>query len=202
MPLTVDVARRDVSRRVSHVDVEVSAAHDASRLLSARALVLRREPLPEPRWTAVEAAADPAEAQPVQMGSWASGGVPTTYHQHAVEHRPVWPTTWGHGPMECWIRLRVPLIGGESTPPLCRLLAAADFGSGISSIFDMEDGVGLINADLSLAIRREPIGEWVRVTAETNLEADGSALCTAVLADEQGRLGLSTQSLLGLRFTT
>ena len=60
--------------------------------------------------------------------------------------------------------------------------------------------VGLINADLSVALRREPAGEWVLIDAETNLEPDGSALCTAVLSDERGRLGVSTQSLLGLAF--
>ena len=201
VPLVTEVTRRDVSRRVTHVDVTICAAADHTRLLSARALVLRRDPLPEPRWSADEPMADPHDVPHVQMSSWASGDVATTYHQHAVEHRPVHPSTWGPGPMECWVRLRVPLIEGQQTPPLCRVLAAADFGSGISSIFDMDDGVGLINADLSLALRRDPVGEWVRIIAETNLEPDGSALCTSVLADQQGRLGIATQSLLGLRFS-
>ena len=198
--LRVEVSRRDVSRRVAHVDVVLVDAASGDRLSSARALVLRRAPLPEPAWSAVEVPADPDDAEHMPMASWASGELPTTYHQHAVEHRPVTPTEWGTGPMECWVRLRVPLIAGEPTPPLCRTLAAADFGSGISSIFDVTSGVGLINADLSVALRREPVGEWVRVQAETNLEPDGSALCTAVLSDEHGRLGASTQSLLGLSF--
>ncbi|MEM7287991.1 MAG: acyl-CoA thioesterase domain-containing protein [Actinomycetota bacterium] len=196
--LRVDVVRRDVSRRVAHVDAVLVDAESGDRLSSARALVLRRAPLPEPAWSAVEVAASPDDAAHVQMASWASGDVPTTYHQHAVEHRPVSPTTWGEGPMSCWVRLRVPLIDGEATPPLSRILAAADFGSGISSIFDVASGVGLINADLSVALRRDPVGEWVRVDAETNLEPDGSALCAAVLFDERGRLGASTQALLGL----
>ena len=194
------VGRRDVSRRVAHVDVVLEDGETGDRLSSARALLLRRDPLPEPAWEAAETPLDPDAAGHVEMASWASGELATTYHQHAVEHRPVSPTTWGTGPMACWVRLRVPLIAGEDTPPLCRILAAADFGSGVSSIFDVSAGVGLINADLSVALRREPVGEWVLIDAETNLEPDGSALCTAVLSDERGRLGVSTQSLLGLTF--
>lgn len=192
------VTRRAVSRRVAHVDVVLEDAASGERLTSARALVLRREPLPTPAWVGEEPRADPDDAAHVAMASWASGDLATTYHQHAVEHRPAYPTTWGNGPMACWVRLRVALVAGEPTPPLCRILAAADFGSGISSIYDITAGVGLINADLSVALRREPAGEWVLVDAETNLEPDGSALCTAVLSDQFGRLGASTQSLLGL----
>lgn len=194
------VTRRDVSRRVAHVDVVLEGGETGARLSSARALVLRRDPLPQPAWEATETTLDPDAASHVEMASWASGELATTYHQHAVEHRPVSPTTWDTGPMACWVRLRVPLISGEPTPPLCRVLAAADFGSGVSSIFDVAAGVGLINADLSVALRREPAGEWVLIDAETNLEPDGSALCTAVLSDQHGRLGVSTQSLLGLSF--
>ena len=198
-PLTAAASRRDVSRRVAHVDITLTTGDGV--VVSARALVLRRSDLPEPAW-----APDPTPAQVLadeyraDVPAWASGEVPYTYHQHAVEHRmPPGSAFTTPGPATSWIRLLYPLVAGEETSGLCRVLAAADFGSGISAIYRDVHRVGLINADLTVALHRLPNDEWVRVDATTTLDPSGSALCVTRLGDQQGDLGIATQSLLGLR---
>ena len=53
-----------------------------------------------------------------------------------------------------------------------------------------------INADLSVAVRRLPVGEWVGLDSVTDVEADGIGLSDTALHDEQGEVGRATQSLL------
>ena len=40
------------------------------------------------------------------------------------------------GPAVAWLRMRFPLIAGEPTTPLARVLIAADSGNGVSSVLD------------------------------------------------------------------
>lgn len=199
LPLSAEIHRRDVSRRVAHVDVHLRA-NDAV-VVSARALLLATSPLPEPSWWSPSHHNDVLdESHRVEPPAWASGVVPTTYHQHAVEHRMAGGDAFGTpGPASSWVNLRYPLVRGEVTSGLCRVLAAADFGSGISAVFGDEDGAGLINADLSVALTRRPTEDWVRIDSETTLDASGTALAVTHLADRHGPLGIATQSLLGLR---
>lgn len=53
-----------------------------------------------------------------------------------------------------------------------------------------------INADLSVALRRLPTGEWVCLDAVTYAESDGVGLSDTALLDERGMIGRATQSLL------
>ena len=75
------------------------------------------------------------------------------------------------------------------------MLAASDFGNGISRI--VEFGAFLfINADLTVHLHREPVGEWVLIDARTRLEGEtGAGLASSVLSDERGPIGLAAQSL-------
>ena len=200
VPLEVLVARRRVSGRVAHVDVTVSVVEESTVVLSARGLVLRVSEVPEPK----SKIAEPVEPVPgpeaaARLSAFASGDL-TAYHRDAVEHRFTKGEFFELGPTTSWIRLRQPLVAGEETSGLCRVLAAADFGSGISAIFDFNDGIGLINADLSVSLRRRPQGEFIRVAATTHLDPSGTAMATSLLADEAGELGMATQSLLPIAF--
>ena len=53
-----------------------------------------------------------------------------------------------------------------------------------------------INADVSVALRRLPAGDWVCLEAATYAEPDGIGLADTLLHDERGMLGRATQSLL------
>ena len=71
------------------------------------------------------------------------------------------------GPGTAWFRLRVPVVAGEEMTPLQRVAAAADFGNGISSVVDWDDGWLFINPDLTVYLHRYPVGEWVGLEATT-----------------------------------
>lgn len=102
---------------------------------------------------------------------------------------------FGRGPATAWFRLTRPLVGGERPTPTQRLAAAADFGAGLSGTLPREEYL-FINADLTLYIEREAVGEWICLDSQTRITAGGIGVTESVLFDERGRVGLATQALL------
>lgn len=98
------------------------------------------------------------------------------------------------GPATAWLRMRIPLIAGEETTPLSRVLTAADSGNGVSAELDFHRYV-FINPDLTVSLHRHPEGEWVCLNARTVVDGAGIGLAESALHDEKGPLGRSTQSL-------
>lgn len=193
-PLAVSTRAQPVSRRVTHVEAELATADGV--VARARALVLHvtaMEPVTEPGPRDLPGPGGEAPA-PAWM---VDDGVPA-YHRDAVEHRFALGGFGQPGPAVDWIRLRVPLVAGEATSGLCRALAVADFGSGVSAVFGEGASVGLINADLTLALHRPPTGEWVRLASTTRLGPEGVGLCTTELGDLDGPVGVASQSLLAI----
>ena len=64
------------------------------------------------------------------------------------------------GPGCAWLRLQVPLVVGEAITPAQRVAAAADFASGVGNPLDVTEAAA-INADLTIALHRPLLGEWV-----------------------------------------
>jgi hypothetical protein len=114
----------------------------------------------------------------------------------AMEIVPVLGAPGISGPGTAWFRLRVPVVAGEETTPLQRVAAAADFGNGISSVVDWNEGWLFINPDLTVSLQRYPEGEWVALEATTYPGVRGIGMAEAGLYDERGRIGRSVQSLL------
>jgi hypothetical protein len=161
----------------------------------ATLLLLRRAELPLPAQHGGGVAAQPPGHQGAArtLPIW-DAGLPA-YHRDAVEHRVV-RGSWGMpGPCTDWIRLRVPVVAGETPSPLQRAAAAADFGNGISAALPFGEW-RFINADLTVHLQRLPRGEWVCLDAVTWPEGAGVGLAESELFDEAGRLGRSLQSLL------
>ena len=52
------------------------------------------------------------------------------------------------------------------------------------------------HVDLTVNLERPPHGEWMVMAAQTRIGDSGAGLCTAVLSDRLGRVGVSAQSLL------
>ena len=92
-------------------------------------------------------------------------------------------------------RIRVPLVAGAANSPAMRAAAAADFGNGLSWVLPAER-FNFANADLSLQLARQPVGEWVGLDAVTTIAPDGSGCAFSQLHDERGRFGFATQTLL------
>ena len=83
---------------------------------------------------------------------------------------------------------------GEEASPLERMLVMADAASGISHVLDWREWL-FINVELGIHLERLPEGEWMAMDATTRLGPSGAGLCTSVLSDERGRVGVSTQTL-------
>jgi hypothetical protein len=99
------------------------------------------------------------------------------------------------GPARVWLRMRQPLVAGEPTSPLARVLVAADSGNGVSAALDYRRHL-FINTELTVHLVREPAGEWVHLDARTYVGPHGVGLSESVLHDETGRLGRAAQTLL------
>jgi hypothetical protein len=179
-------------RRVEQLEATLSA--DGVDVMRARAWRIRAEAVALP-----EDAVDHAPALPGPEGLVAqdrpafwTGGEAAYFD--ALEWRFVHGVFEAPGPSACWTRLRVPLIAGEVLTPLEHLLVMADAASGISSMLDWQRFT-FANVDFSVALERPPDTTWLGMDATTRLGRLGAGVCTGVLSDERGRVGVSTQAL-------
>ncbi len=99
------------------------------------------------------------------------------------------------GKCAVWMRMRVPLIAGETPSPLQRVMTAADSGSGVSMALDPKEYT-FLNPDLTVYLRRYPVGEWVCLDGITVPDESGIGLASTGLRDKQGLIGQGLQSLL------
>jgi hypothetical protein len=99
------------------------------------------------------------------------------------------------GPGAIWYRLDRPLIEGVRASQAMRAVVAADFCNGTSAALDFGDW-SFLNADLTVSMAREPVGEWILLDAESWIGPEGAGLAMARLADEAGYFGHVVQSLV------
>jgi hypothetical protein len=99
------------------------------------------------------------------------------------------------GPGAIWYRVDRPLVEGFGVSQAMRAVVAADFCNGTSAALDFREWT-FINADLTLSLAREPVGEWVLLDAESWIGPDGAGLAMARLADSSGYFGRAVQSLV------
>lgn len=116
------------------------------------------------------------------------------FHRTGMELRFANGTTYGIGPAQTWFRFARPLIDEELPSPLQRVVAAADFGNGVSRALDFETHL-FVNTDLSVHLDREPVGEWVLLDARTSIGPQGVGLALSTLSDLEGPIGVAAQSL-------
>jgi hypothetical protein len=99
------------------------------------------------------------------------------------------------GPGAIWYRVDRPLVKGFSVSQAMRAVIAADFCNGTSAALDFREWT-FINADLTVNMAREPIGEWVLLDADCWIGPDGAGIAMARLADANGYFGRAAQSLV------
>ncbi len=99
------------------------------------------------------------------------------------------------GPGTAWFRLRCPVVAGEPMSGAARAVASADFGSGVGNPLRLTRAAA-INADITVALFRHPIGEWVCLESGAWAEPHGIGLAETRLHDEHGPIGRVVQSLL------
>ncbi|HJR26550.1 MAG TPA: thioesterase family protein [Acidimicrobiales bacterium] len=193
-PLRVTARALRPGRKVRLVGAEV-ATDDGTLVASATVLGIRVADVPAPVTPTPELPPAPDTLAPAPKGVVAVANDYTAFHNTGVEHRFARGSFLEVGPATDWIRLAVPVVAGEAPTPLQRVMAAADFGNGISRMAAFEELL-FINPDLTVYLHGLPAGEWVALEAATHLEQHGVGLAQSVLWDERGMIGRSLQSLL------
>jgi Acyl-CoA thioesterase C-terminal domain/Acyl-CoA thioesterase N-terminal domain len=191
-PHRVTIRTLRPGRNVEQVEATLSDAENGDELMRLNTWRLRTEALELPDGLG---APDPPPPPPETGGI----SLPKFWTEPVAYHAALdWSFVAGDfdepGPATCWTRLKVPLVRGEEASPLERMLVMADAASGISHVLDWQRWV-FINVELGIHLERLPEGEWMAMDATTRLGSSGAGLCTSVLSDERGRVGLSTQTL-------
>lgn len=135
-------------------------------------------PLPPPEYV------PPLEFPP----GWGGG------YLHAVEWRSVRGGV-ARGDSAVWARPRVLTVADEEPTALQRLFTIVDSASGVSSRLDVSEWL-FINADLTVHLHREPVGDWVGLDASTVIGPDGVGTASSTVHDPDGPVGRSAQTLL------
>jgi acyl-coenzyme A thioesterase PaaI-like protein len=99
------------------------------------------------------------------------------------------------GPGAIWYRVDRALVEGSAISQAMRAVVASDFCNGTSAALDFRLWT-FLNADLTVSLAREPVGEWILVDAASWIGPDGAGLAIARLADSRGYFGRAIQSLV------
>ena len=78
---------------------------------------------------------------------------------------------------------------------MARTLLVADSGSGVGAALPVTEYI-FINVDVTVALPRDPVGDWLLLEAETVIGADGTGLAMTRLSDQTGPCGRAWQTLL------
>jgi hypothetical protein len=193
-PLRVTATLTRPGRKVRLVSTQV-AAENGTVVATATVLGIRRADVVVPAPPADEPPPPSTSVDAATRGAVSTAVDHDGFHNVGVEHRFVRGRFEDTGPATDWIRLRGPVVDDEPVSPFQRVLAAADFGNGVSRLTDFDTTL-FINPDLTVYLHRLPVGEWVCLDAVSRLEGHGIGLAESALWDEDGPLGRSLQSLL------
>ncbi|MGI8728923.1 MAG: thioesterase family protein [Solirubrobacteraceae bacterium] len=178
-------------RRFQVVDATLDAGGRHACL--ARATRVRRADLPGAAASPAGEVGLPASPDEGEIMTPFSQDSSEQFHPDACEIRRV-GGEFGSGAVAAWIRLRCPVVTGQSPSQLQRTAAAADFTNGLSWIVSFDDWL-FVNTELTVHLAREPEGEWIGVDARSSISPAGFGLSTAGLHDRHGPFGACAQSL-------
>jgi hypothetical protein len=93
----------------------------------------------------------------------------------------------GAGPHRAWLREPWPLVDGEPLDPVGRAVIAADVANPLSNWGS--EGLGYINADLTVQLVRAPDGEWIGLEVVDHVDEGGISVGACRLHDLRGPIG-------------
>lgn len=201
-PLEVVAREVRVGRRIAVYDASVIA--DGVEVTRASGLLLRRSETP------ATARDMPPLATPESLEPDAFPGAAEDRAEgragFATEIELRWASRGGDGtPPTAWIRIPFPIVEGEETTPLMRAAAIADFANRMSQVARSRQtalgrvpggGTGFINADVTLYLHRDPVDEWLAITAFDGGSTMGIGTADIVLSDRGGVFGHAGQGQL------
>lgn len=187
--LTVDLFRaaRDLAttvvtrlvrdgRRIRSAECEF--CQEGRAVARATLLLYRRSAAPPGRlWTAPTSFPSPPvidDTELTQVGS-DDGGWSQSPGEHQNESR------------KRFYNKAIQVVAGEKNSQFVRAVMAAEATSLVTNLGTK--GVGYINGDLTVAMARLPVGDWIGVQADSHWAWDGVATGTATLFDQIGVFG-------------
>lgn len=192
-PLRIRVESLRRTRRVELLQATASA--EERPILVARAWRVAVVPDGFPGQPTHVSAALPAEASTSQTAQMFPDGWYPDGYLSAIEWRSERGGFGEFGPAKVWTRARASLIDGETMSQFQRVLVVADSGSGISACAPPREHPA-INCDFSVALHRDPVGEWVCLDSETVAVVGQGAVAYTRLLDTGGEIGTGTQILV------
>lgn len=126
--------------------------------------------------------ADPKQARPGSNVFFGSGPDPQSWDRDMGLHQNDQRKRFWHHPLD--------VIEGESATPFQRAVTLAESTSLMSHWGDQ--GIGFINADLTVALARLPRSDDIGIEADEHLSNGGVAVGTASLFDRNGVFGSGT----------
>ncbi len=100
----------------------------------------------------------------------------------------------GPGPTTVWMKT-VPLLESETPSAFQRICPLADCGNAFGRNAEPSK-VSFINPDLTIALHRDPVGDWLGSKSVGYWEKTGQGLADALLFDEYGAVGKALQTLI------
>lgn len=119
---------------------------------------------------------------------------PNSLLGQAVASRMITGRAGEPGPAAIWARFDADLMPGVPVEGVLQAAMLSDFGNGLSNPME-SGGYSFANIDISLRMTRRPVGDWMVVDAETNVDGMGVGLSHMILADEAGMFGRAHQTL-------
>lgn len=99
------------------------------------------------------------------------------------------------GSSAIWYRIDRPLVEGAPVSQVMRATVASDFSNATSVALDFRLWT-FLNADLTISLARQPVGDWILLDGDCWIGPDGAGLAMARLGDERGYFGRAVQSLV------
>jgi len=161
---------------------------------SAEGLHVQRRPSDAPCATHTESIGSP------DMATDGSFPIRQTLHDlpafngTGVETRYPEGQTPDPGPTTAWLRT-VRLLPDEAPSPFQRICPLADCGNAFGRNTE-PDVTTFANADLTVLLYRDPVGEWLGTRSLGFWEPDGIGMAEAALFDGNGRVGTALQTLV------
>ncbi len=187
--LTVDLFR---AARNALTTLEIRVVRDGRRVRSAECDVIQDERVVA-RATLIQYR--PSSAPPGDL--WQSGATFPAYPDPDGSVKPFVgsdETGWTRSPAEHQNTSRkrffndgIAVVAGEDNSPFVRAAMVAEATSLVTNLGTA--GVGYINGDLTVALSRLPVDDWVGIQADSHHAAAGLAVGAATLFDSLGPFG-------------
>jgi hypothetical protein len=176
VPTTTKVTLVRDGRRVRNAECEIT--QDGVTVVRATMVAYRRSEAPRgEEWASADDFNWPPELGGVGMSFMGSDGVGWTKgiaeHQHTARKR--------------FVNRMVDVVEGNDNTPFVRGAMVAEGASLVTNLGSA--GVGYINGDLTVALARLPVDEWMGVQADSHWAADGISVGSATMFDRIGAFG-------------